>query len=243
MNSKKSYSTLFLHGLGSRKLEVLKFKNNFDHFDSPCFIPELTGHRFTIPRSNEVRLCNWDLEIHTYLRYLTQNFTQQIIVSGQSFGTLLAIKIAATYPELIKGLMLFSPSLKLRNPTQDKLITLLSLMPSFITKRFGSIKKSKVSKHHIESKAEYSINMVKYLGHYRRFAFDNLKKIKLPIVVIQSINDYHLCPTSSLIVKEKALNSNVQIVLKDFGEVHNLNEISQLNGLIKNGLEFICLEK
>jgi len=243
MNLSPPTPCLLLHGLASNMKAVLPFKDAFESFSYPCFIPELPGHRLTIPFKDEVRSCNWDLECHTYVRYLTQNFKNKILVSGQSFGTLLALKIAITYPHLVKGLILFSPSIKLRNKNHDALISLISFLPSFVTKNLGTIKKSKISSAHSNSKEEYSLNVLKHLGLFRRQVLNNISQITAPIYVIQSINDYHLAPTSCLSIKEKATNSNVHVVLKDFGEVHNLSSIPQINGIIKNGLDFICQEK
>jgi esterase/lipase len=243
MTSQHLEPCLFFHGLASDKNAVSTIKDIYENLDHPCFIPQLLGHRLTLPLKNEVRICNWDLESHTYIRYLTQNFKNKIIVSGQSFGTLLALKMALIYPDFVKGLILFSPSLKMRNTSQEYLISLLSYVPSIIAKKIGSIKKSRISINHINSNEEYSINLIKHLAMFRQNVINNLHSLNLPIYVVQSINDYHLCPTSSLIIKEKSKNCNVKVILNDFGNIHNLSKIPQMNGIIKNGLDFICQEK
>ena len=236
-------SCMFLHGLASSSTAIAPLKPIFENLNYPCFIPQLLGHRKTLPMASEINLHNWELELDCLIKYITQNLKTPIILGGQSFGAILAINLASKYPTLVKGLILFSPSIILRNNYQNLILSMLKFCPNIILKKIGSISKSSVTDAHRDSKESYSLNVLKHLSILRCDALNNLKHISLPIFVAQSSLDYHLKGNSCLRIQEIAKNSRVKTALRDFGPNHNLSQIPETKSLVEEGLNFICQEK
>jgi len=172
------------------------------------------------------------------MKYITQNFTEKILVVGQSFGAMLALFIAEKYPQSIHGVIVISPSLILRNNLFDMAISALRFIPDFIIKNVPNIQKKWVSKKHSGSESHYSPNLLKLLSIFRKKIASKLDRLKMPIYILQSIDDYHLSPISALKIKELAKNSKVKLALRELGNNHQLAHIPSINSLMNEAIKF-----
>lgn len=249
MNCDKDFSSqklpdlLFLHGLTAKASTFNKLSSELNSCGALSFTPHLTGQRANHPFPPEVRLHNIDLELSGYLKLLRKDDSTEIIIVAQSMGALLALRLAHRYPELIKGLILLSPSMALRNNFLHKVNSCISYIPSFITQALGTLKKEIVSDAHKGNSDTYTFTMLKHLGTLRRQTIRILPLLSVPVTVIQNKNDYHLSPYSAYIIKELAINSEVKLIVKDWGIRHSLADIDEVISIVKYEFERLCLKK
>lgn len=230
---------LLLHGLASLRADILPLAKIIENHEIECFTPHLLGHRHTLPRDYEINYQNIELELDCYMKYLTQDFTEKILVVGQSFGAMLALFVAEKYPNSIKGVIVLSPSLILRNQFFDYGVSLLKIVPDFIVKSLPNIQKKWVSKKHSGSESHYSPNLLRLLSIFRTRISAKLHLLTMPIYILQSIDDYHLSPISALKIKELAKNSNVKVALRELGNNHQLAHIPKIESLMNEAINFI----
>ncbi|HMO18881.1 MAG TPA: alpha/beta fold hydrolase [Oligoflexia bacterium] len=231
-------SVLVLHGLTARPDHFLNLKHTLESTGHICFVPHLSGHRTNHPHASEVNLHGLDLELDGYIKFLKKTPDEKIIIIGQSMGALLAIRLAARYPELVQGIILVSPSMILRSRFLQVINALISFLPRIITGSLGTIAKSKISTAHSDSSGSYPLTLVKHLGTLRRQAFKRLPDLSCPVKVIQNKGDYHLSPYSGIVIKEKAgvntgTESDVQLALRSWGELHSLLGVPEVIEMVK----------
>lgn len=240
---------LLLHGLAQNNKGLEPIKHIIEKNNLNCFAPELPGHRSTLPKDNEVNYQNWELELDTLVKYLSRDFNDRILIVGHSFGSLLALKLSQKYPQTVLGLILISPSIKLRNPKLNLILECLRFIPDFIVKKIPNINKSSISNKHTNSKDYYCFNILKHLSQLRHEVLKGVDKIRCPIYIIQNLNDYHLSPISSLKIKENYAKENIKLIVKDFGNNHNLADLPEIDNLVSESIKYIyshsqlCQEK
>lgn len=237
-----NFDCLLLHGLAQSNNALLPIKEKLEELTPSCFCPKLIAHRNNLPKDNEVKYHNWLLELETHLKYITFDYTKEIIVVGHSFGCLLGLYAAIKHPKNIKGLILLSPSIELRNTLFDNLISLLQFVPDLIVQNLPNIKKETITSKHKGSNEYYSLNLLKHLGKLRSEVFKDLHTVNKPIYTIQSTNDYHISKSASHKLQGLMPNSNFKIVLQDFGNNHNLANVPEIQKYFERAISHVCQE-
>jgi esterase/lipase len=228
----QSVPVLVIHGLTGTTTQFSSLKTRLEAENIPCFVPHLTGHRMNIPAPSEVRLHAIELELAGYLAYLKKKPDDKIIILGQSMGALLAIHLAAQFPDAIERLILLSPGVRLRKKFHNHFNTSVSRLPFFLTKRLGSIKKKWVSKNHEKSDTGYPLTLLKHLGTLQKNALQNLSALSTRITVIQNEKDYHLSPEIPDLITRHAVKSKVDVHYQNWGPHHSLAHIPEVQDLV-----------
>ncbi len=114
--SKTPVAVLYLHGFTASKHEGYPTHLRFaDKYGCNLYLARLADHgidtsdalgRFTAERS-------WESAKTAYA--IAKNLGEEVVIMSTSTGSTLALKLAATYPE-IKGLINFSPNLAINDP-------------------------------------------------------------------------------------------------------------------------------
>lgn len=111
------YVLLYLHGFTACRYEAYPVTHNFvKEFRVNAYLPRLAGHGLMeeeplidmTPRN----LYNSAKEALMVARQLGQ----KVVIMGTSTGCTLALMLAADFPHLVEGLILYSPNIKIKNP-------------------------------------------------------------------------------------------------------------------------------
>jgi carboxylesterase len=106
-----SVGVLLVHGLTATTAEVRPLAEYLHQAGYTVAAPLLPGH-YTQPEDlNRVRWQDWVFEVEKTYQRLTAE-CQQVVVGGESTGGILALYLAAQYPQ-IAALLLYAPALQL----------------------------------------------------------------------------------------------------------------------------------
>lgn len=242
-NTLNKYPILALHGLTARSSQLSPLKEYLELNNVNCFTPHIIGHRNGIPTPSDVPIHAIELELAGYIKYLKKKPENKIIILGQSMGALLAINLAAKFPDDIKGLILISPGLKLISSFQNSFNNFMSYVPFFITRQLGVIKKKWVSKKHENKETAYPITLLKHLGSLQKKCLSDLEKLKTNIVIIQNKNDYHLDPEISSIIQKSSPQSKFKTHLGDWQDNHSLAHIKEVHDIVLSSYNAIIKDE
>ena len=103
---------LLIHGFTATTAEVRLIAEKLHEDGYTCAAPLLPGHGTHPDDLNRATWGMWLEKVKEFYERLSRE-CEQIFVIGQSMGAILALELAAQHPE-IKGLMLFSPAIKVK---------------------------------------------------------------------------------------------------------------------------------
>ncbi len=229
-----SNKVLLLHGMTSSPAAFNELVSDFEEKNIKSFAPSLPGYRFNMPTAKELRLCNYEHETDEYLNYLSQLGKEKITIVGQSFGALLALRLALNFPDIVKKIIIISVPLDFREQSTRIALSLIGKMPYSLCEKAPGINKSKASSKHNGSTEQYEVTSLKVLSNLKNDILKKLKHLTTDTIVYQSVNDYHLNPYSARLVKLLATHSQVTVNLKDYGQLHSLVSIPEVReGIVK----------
>lgn len=111
---------LLIHGFTATTAEVRLIAEKLHEDGYTCAAPLLPGHG-TNP--DDLNLATWEMWLEKVKEFYERLAREcaRVFVIGESMGTLLALELAAQHPE-IKGLLLFSPAIKVEGLWLSRLL-------------------------------------------------------------------------------------------------------------------------
>lgn len=117
LENKTSYCLLYLHGFSASWYEGNPVHIDFARrYGMNLYIPLLTSHGIDTTEALIDMTPDRLYESAKEALVLAQSLGQKVILMGTSTGGTLMLKLAAEFPELMDGLILFSPNVAINNP-------------------------------------------------------------------------------------------------------------------------------
>lgn len=111
------YVLLYLHGFSASRYEGYPVTHDFvKEFRVNAYLPRLAGHGL---QEEEPLLQMTPANLYNSAKealVIAHKLGQKVIIMGTSTGCTLALMLAADYPQLVNGLILYSPNIKIKNP-------------------------------------------------------------------------------------------------------------------------------
>lgn len=110
------YVLLYLHGFSASRYEGFPITNDFiKKFGVNAYLPRLAAHGLDVPEPlldmTPVNLYNSAKEALV----IAHKLGQKVVIMATSTGCTLALMLAADYPRLVDGLILYSPNIQIKN--------------------------------------------------------------------------------------------------------------------------------
>lgn len=111
------YVLLYLHGFTACRYEAYPVTHDFvKEFHVNAYLPRLAGHGLMVDDPlldmTPVNLYNSAKEALV----IAHKLGKKVIIMGTSTGCTLGLMLAADFPHLVDGLILYSPNIKIKNP-------------------------------------------------------------------------------------------------------------------------------
>ncbi|MFV0366256.1 MAG: alpha/beta hydrolase [Mangrovibacterium sp.] len=111
-----SWCLLYLHGFSASRMEGMPTHENVaNYFDMNLYMPRLASHGIETdePLLNMTPDLLYDSAKEALV--MAHKLGQKVIIMGTSTGGTLALKLAADFPNLVDGLILYSPNVEINN--------------------------------------------------------------------------------------------------------------------------------
>ncbi|KPK41130.1 MAG: hypothetical protein AMJ78_06320 [Omnitrophica WOR_2 bacterium SM23_29] len=195
-------SVIFVHGLGEHSLKYDAFAERFYKRDIAAFSYDQRGHGRSEGRRGHVnRLEELVEDLRQFVDIVkVQTPRRDIYLIGQSLGGLLSIIFAIKYNYKIKGVVASSPALRIKNPPNGVETAVAKMMRFFVPaltvcNRVPFEDISHDERAILETKADklshrlISVKLYFEMMDAMRYAFDNVSKIKAPILLLHGTDD------------------------------------------------------
>lgn len=182
---------LCLHGFTATTVEVRQIAAFFSEQGFTTSGPLLPGHGINAKAMNETTWQDWLGTAETALLALMETYNK-VFILGESMGGLLALYLASRYPSLL-GAMVFAPAVKIRYLWLTKLVW--RFMP-LIKKGPPNLRIPQ------QSYASFPLRAAASLLDLQRLVKNELKKIKVPVIIFQGKLDDTIDPMGSVYAYE-----------------------------------------
>lgn len=195
-------SVIFVHGLGEHSLKYDAFAEVFYKNSIAAFSYDQQGHgRSEGKRGYVNRFEDLVKDLRHFVDIVkVETLKEDVFLIGQSLGSLISIVFAIRYSKKIKGVVASSPALRLGNPPSGLETAAAKLLTFFIPALtiFNRIPFEYIShdeKAILETKEDKlshrMISIRLYLGMLEamKYAFDNVSKIEVPILLLHGTGD------------------------------------------------------
>lgn len=109
------YVLLYLHGFSASRYEGYPLTQNFiDKFGTNAYLPRLAGHGL---QDRDGMLAMTPKNLYDSAKealVISTKLGKKIVIMATSTGCTLALMLAADYPELVDGLILYSPNVEIK---------------------------------------------------------------------------------------------------------------------------------
>ena len=173
---------LLMHGLTATTTEVRLLAERLHAVGYDIIAPLLPGHGTTPDELDKVRYEDWlETAVSNYHQLATTH--EYVFVGGESTGGVLALALAARYPD-IAGILCYAPALKLQMPP---------IMPAVI--ELGAAMGLTIAKDapndnpYWQGYDERPLRSVRALLRLNRDTRKRLAAIKQPLLILQGRND------------------------------------------------------
>lgn len=117
LKQQTKYCLLYLHGFSASGVEGAPTHENFaKHFQMNAYIPRLASHGLDVPEPLLDMTPDRLYESAKEALQIAHLLGQKVIIMSTSTGGTLSLKLAADFPELVDGLLLLSPNIRINNP-------------------------------------------------------------------------------------------------------------------------------
>lgn len=238
---KKPFSdkiVIFIHGIleGNmqfRNLGAIAYKEGYS-----IALLLLPGHGETGEAFAETHLDDWIQYVNHYIYQMQQKYNHIIIV-GHSMGSLLAASYAAHFPGKIDAMVLLATPLTIKLKPRV-MIGAVKIAAGKISKKdpyvIAECKAISVGK----TKSYTYIRWIpRYIDLLILIAYTKkqLRKIKIPVLIIHSKKDEFIASRTLKIVKQQLKNNNI-VVLEDSGHFcYHASDIVKLELVFKRFLQ------
>ncbi len=101
---------LLIHGLSGTPVELRYVANGLARAGHTVSCPQLAGHCGTLEEFRRSTWQDWYASVEAALHQLSQR-CEHVLVGGLSMGAILSLRLAARRPDIVKGGVLFAPTL------------------------------------------------------------------------------------------------------------------------------------
>jgi carboxylesterase len=189
-------SVLALHGFGATPQEVQMVVDMAGELGLRALAPLLPGHGLSVQDLAQTRWLDWRGAAGRALDELLAEGGKAIVV-GSSMGSLLALDLAADYPEHVIGIGVLAPAIRLWRFPSMALAVLCGLgVPDFsLPKSHADIRDPAARRSQVTYAAQplYAGNEVRLAG---RRVSQRLAAIRCPAFVAHGRDD-HVCPVAN----------------------------------------------
>lgn len=212
LKGNNNVAVLFIHGFTASPSELYPTAWLL-HEKSGCTVsgPLLPGHGSSPESLNRTDPREWCRAVEQELLALQQNY-DQIIVAGLSMGGLLALYSGIQMPGL-KGVVSINAPVIIRSPIFEIMAPLLQLIkpywPKINREQFLKLKK--------KGRYDYDCIPVKAFRkmlQLRKEVINQMEKLKLPLLIMQSVNDESVNPRSASYLASLAKNAKAKQVVE-----------------------------
>jgi carboxylesterase len=194
---------LLLHGLTGTPLEMLPLARHLSQLGIESSIPLLPGHGASLAELSKTRIQDWITYSEQELRLVGERSGgKSVIVCGLSFGAILTLKLLQSHPQLVSAAALLSPPIALRSAENERLLSLLQILPEAALSYLG-LKNKKGRRANYLSEVHYAFPQHSLGAAIRLIKIRN-KLLKVPPVWTKPIL-LGLDPSDHLVDAQKAL--------------------------------------
>lgn len=220
--SGNNIAILFIHGFTASPSEVYPVAQ-IVHENSGATVSSilLPGHGSHPRFLNRTTWQDWYQAVEDEARYLIDNY-DKVYIAGLSLGGLLALYLGINLPE-IKGVTAINAPIKLRYP----IIRGLALGLQWVKPYFP---KSEATQADLRKKGRFAYDCTPVkaflsMMNFRDIVLNNLDKLTVPLLIIQSLADETVDPAGVRVIVDKGKNSLVELVeLEDSRHVATMGE-------------------
>ncbi len=101
---------ILIHGMSGTPVEMRYIANGLARFGCTVSVPQLAGHCGTLEQLRSSSWQDWLASVEASLDELRKT-CDHVFVGGLSMGAILALKVAARNPDIIRGTALYAPTL------------------------------------------------------------------------------------------------------------------------------------
>ena len=216
---------LLIHGFTATTAEVRLLAEKLHEEGYTCAGPLLPGHGTDPDDLNRATWQMWLEKVKGFYERLTRE-CKQVFVVGQSMGAILALELATQHPE-IKGLMLFSPAIKVKG------LWLSRILYPFIDfmKKYGEDDGLPWKGYTV-----YPVKAAAEMHKLQKDVKNRLSKIKQPALVFTGEYDNHFShEAADIIIKGIKSETKDHIKMRESPHVILLaNELDKAFGHVVN---------
>jgi carboxylesterase len=188
-----SVGVLLLHGLTATAAEVRLLAERLHQRGYSVMAPLLPGHGTNPEELNETTWHDWAWEAEKSYHHMA-TVCEHVFVGGESTGAVLALELAAHYPD-IAGVLCYAPAIKLALPTTD-LIRLYAAAPLV-----NAIPKQKMGDNEYwQGYRVYPVRAVMELVRLGRDMRRRLAGVRQPVLVMQGRHDETIAANAAEII-------------------------------------------
>jgi carboxylesterase len=196
-------------------------------------VPRLPGHGTTWQEMNTTSWLDWYCAVETELLELADEH-DEIVVGGLSMGGALALRLVQRHPDLVRGLMLVNPAVKLTDPRLSALPVLRRVLASIPPIASDISIPGVVEPAYDRTPLNALASSLELYSVVRR----DLAAVRLPVLMMRSLHD-HVVPTSSPLLVLDCISSTdvTDVVLPQAFHVATMDVDAPL--IVRASLEFI----
>lgn len=211
INGSSTQALLFLHGFTASPSEVRPVAEKLNKINN-CSISGilLPGHGTTPEQLNVVRWPEWYNAVQDELQSLLTRY-QQVFVGGLSMGGLLALHAAVNIDGLAGVVSINAPIYY-----HYAIIPMLSDLAGMMTPYFHKKGLKEIMKLEKQGRFAYRVMPLKAfhsLNLLRRIVMQEVQELKIPALIIQSLQDESVHPRSADFLYEKTRGEGTQLMM------------------------------
>jgi carboxylesterase len=199
-------AVLLLHGFTGSPWEVRPLGESLAARGYHAYAPQLPGHGTTPEAMLYVTHVDWEREAERALHAL-KGF-RDVYVAGLSMGSLLALLLAARFPERVKALALMAPALKLRSRGARVLEVLRVLnrhpFDELWVRKLGSDLEDEAVRASAPLLPRYPAARLRDMFALQRLAASAVPQVRCPALVVVAEHD-HVIDLRAALALEHAL--------------------------------------
>lgn len=225
-----SRGSLLIHGFTGCPWEMRYVGERLHAADITTNIIRLAGHATSPEDMEGTAWEDWYASALAGLDALAE-VTDDIVVVGQSMGSLLALKLAAEHPERIRALVLLAPALKTSmawlpwvTPLIPAVLMAFGERFRFVSKDGGSDVADDAARAAIPSYTKTPLRAVTQLVKLQQNVRSLVPRVRQPVLIVHSTQD-HTCPVDNVALLQKELPGPVRtLILRDSFHVVSIDK-------------------
>ncbi len=206
---------ILIHGFTGTPYDLRELSEFLHSKNISVKAPLLPGHGSHWRDLEKVSIKDWQETIDNEIRNSFEEF-KKIYLIGYSFGANLALNMAIKNPEKINGVVSLGISVYLRNDLSTRF--LLPIFHALFKKYRKTYIKNNLLKEYEDSGAYAHIPTKSVYDFYQfidKYTKKELPEVKVPTLIIHSVDDKVTHPRSSIFVHQKVGSSQKELLIID----------------------------